>query len=102
MLKQGLITEEMGSELFSNIQQIYKINKGFLEHLEKRFSVWCSDTPLADLLIQHAPFFKIYASYASNQESAINLAIKIKEKKNVKQFLEVSLFHLFFLSLLLI
>ena len=93
MMKKQLITEEGAQTLFSNVDQIYAINKELLSNIEKRISTWNSLSTIGDIFYQLAPFLKMYSKYATNHEAANLFYHKLVEKKSTFKALEVILFN---------
>ncbi|XP_068573041.1 FYVE, RhoGEF and PH domain-containing protein 3-like isoform X2 [Cebidichthys violaceus] len=87
------LTEEAGGgsfppdvirNIFSNISSIYSFHSQFLlPDLENCISHWCESPGLGSVLLQHAPFLRMYADYIRNFDQAMELVRTWSERSSV-------------------
>ncbi|XP_061770038.1 FYVE, RhoGEF and PH domain-containing protein 4-like isoform X2 [Nerophis ophidion] len=71
---RGSFPAEVVRNIFSNISSIYSFHSQFLlPDLEDRISHWCEQPGLGEVLLQHAPFLRMYADYVRNFHPAMEL-----------------------------
>ncbi|XP_070785484.1 FYVE, RhoGEF and PH domain-containing protein 4-like [Enoplosus armatus] len=71
---QGSFPPEVIRNIFSNISSIYSFHSQFLlPDLEKCIRQWCESPGLGNVLLQHAPFLRMYADYVRNFDQAMEL-----------------------------
>uniref|UniRef100_UPI0037E785B8 FYVE, RhoGEF and PH domain-containing protein 4-like n=1 Tax=Semicossyphus pulcher TaxID=241346 RepID=UPI0037E785B8 len=71
---RGSFPPEVIRNIFSNISSIYSFHNQFLlPDLDKCISHWCESPGLGNVLLQHAPFLRMYADYVSNFDQAMEL-----------------------------
>ncbi|XP_031721693.1 FYVE, RhoGEF and PH domain-containing protein 4-like isoform X1 [Anarrhichthys ocellatus] len=87
------LTEEAGGgsfppdlirNIFSNISSIYSFHSQFLlPDLENCISHWCESPGLGSVLLQHAPFLRMYADYIRNFDQAMEMVRTWSERSSV-------------------
>ena len=84
----SILTIEQLRDIFSNLPQIVVLNKKFLSDLEERLAEWDENPCLGDVVLQFAPFFKMYTQYVNNHETATQTLAKARadEKKGFADF----------------
>ncbi|KAM9335042.1 FYVE, RhoGEF and PH domain-containing protein 4-like [Symphorus nematophorus] len=71
---RGSFPPEVIKNIFSNISSIYSFHGQFLlPDLENCISHWCESPGLGNVLLQHAPFLRMYADYVRNFDQAMEL-----------------------------
>ncbi|KAL7371028.1 hypothetical protein ABVT39_016651 [Epinephelus coioides] len=71
---RGSFPPDVIRNIFSNISSIYSFHNQFLlPDLENCISHWCENPGLGTVLLQHAPFLRMYADYVRNFEQAMEL-----------------------------
>ncbi|KAG7215925.1 hypothetical protein INR49_031521 [Caranx melampygus] len=71
---RGSFPPEVIRNIFSNISSIYSFHSKFLlPDLETCISRWCERPGLGGVLLQHAPFLRMYADYVRNFDHAAEL-----------------------------
>ncbi|XP_074481362.1 FYVE, RhoGEF and PH domain-containing protein 4-like isoform X2 [Sebastes fasciatus] len=71
---RGSFPPDVIRNIFSNISSIYSFHSQFLlPDLESCISHWCESPGLGTVLVQHAPFLRMYADYVSNFDQAMEL-----------------------------
>ncbi|KAM7366958.1 hypothetical protein PAMP_014889 [Pampus punctatissimus] len=71
---RGSFPPEVIRNIFSNISSIYSFHSQFLlPDLENCISRWCESPGLGSVLLQHAPFLRMYADYVRNFDQAMEL-----------------------------
>ncbi|XP_040886561.1 FYVE, RhoGEF and PH domain-containing protein 4-like isoform X2 [Toxotes jaculatrix] len=71
---RGSFPPEVIRNIFSNISSIYSFHSQFLlPDLENCISHWCEKPGLGNVLLQHAPFLRMYADYVRNFDQAVEL-----------------------------
>ncbi|XP_070710316.1 FYVE, RhoGEF and PH domain-containing protein 4-like [Pempheris klunzingeri] len=71
---RGSFPPEVIRSIFSNISSIYSFHSQFLlPDLESCISHWCESPGLGNVLLQHAPFLRMYADYVRNFDQAMEL-----------------------------
>uniref|UniRef100_A0A3Q3VPX1 Uncharacterized protein n=1 Tax=Mola mola TaxID=94237 RepID=A0A3Q3VPX1_MOLML len=71
---QGSFPPEVIRNIFSNISSIYSFHSQFfLPDLENCIRHWCESPGLGNVLLQHAPFLRMYADYVRNFDQAMEL-----------------------------
>ncbi|XP_059182435.1 FYVE, RhoGEF and PH domain-containing protein 4-like isoform X2 [Centropristis striata] len=71
---RGSFPPEVIRNIFSNISSIYSFHNEFLlPDLENCISHWCESPGLGTVLLQHAPFLRMYADYVRNFDQAMEL-----------------------------
>ncbi|KAM9845915.1 FYVE, RhoGEF and PH domain-containing protein 4-like [Aulostomus maculatus] len=71
---RGSFPPEVIRNIFSNISSIYSFHSQFLlPDLENCISHWCENPGLGKVLLQHAPFLRMYADYVRNFDQAMEL-----------------------------
>ncbi|XP_056223521.1 FYVE, RhoGEF and PH domain-containing protein 4-like isoform X1 [Seriola aureovittata] len=71
---RGSFPPEVIRNIFSNISSIYSFHSQFLlPDLETCISHWCERPGLGNVLLQHAPFLRMYADYVRNFDQAVEL-----------------------------
>eukprot|EP01091_Cochliopodium_minus_P019035 TRINITY_DN7869_c0_g1_i1.p1 TRINITY_DN7869_c0_g1~~TRINITY_DN7869_c0_g1_i1.p1 ORF type:complete len:795 (-),score=251.90 TRINITY_DN7869_c0_g1_i1:677-2830(-) len=88
MVKKPMISDEGCQTIFSNVDQIYAINKELLFTIEKRLSVWSTLSTIGDIFIELGPYLKMYSFYAANYENSNHYYTKLLEKKSNVKFME--------------
>ncbi|CAJ1054377.1 FYVE%2C RhoGEF and PH domain-containing protein 4-like [Xyrichtys novacula] len=70
----GSFPPEVIRNIFSNISSIYSFHSQFLlPDLENCINHWCESPGLGKVLLQHAPFLRMYADYVRNFDQAMEL-----------------------------
>ncbi|XP_051247967.1 FYVE, RhoGEF and PH domain-containing protein 4-like isoform X2 [Dicentrarchus labrax] len=71
---RGSFPPEVIKNIFSNISSIYSFHSQFLlPDLENCISHWLESPGLGNVLLQHAPFLRMYADYIRNFDQAMEL-----------------------------
>uniref|UniRef100_A0A3Q0RN60 FYVE, RhoGEF and PH domain containing 4b n=1 Tax=Amphilophus citrinellus TaxID=61819 RepID=A0A3Q0RN60_AMPCI len=71
---RGSFPPEVIRNIFSNISSIYSFHSQFLlPDLENCIRHWCESPGLGKVLLQHAPFLRMYADYVRNFDHAMEL-----------------------------
>ncbi|XP_038551012.1 FYVE, RhoGEF and PH domain-containing protein 4-like [Micropterus salmoides] len=71
---RGSFPPEVIRNIFSNISSIYSFHSQFLlPDLENCISHWYESPGLGNVLLQHAPFLRMYADYVRNFDQALEL-----------------------------
>ncbi|XP_058480031.1 FYVE, RhoGEF and PH domain-containing protein 4-like isoform X1 [Solea solea] len=71
---RGSFPAEVIRNIFSNISSIYSFHSQFLlPDLETCIKHWCERPGLGHVLLQHAPFLRMYADYVRNFDQAMEL-----------------------------
>nr|XP_057934715.1 FYVE, RhoGEF and PH domain-containing protein 4-like isoform X2 [Doryrhamphus excisus] len=71
---RGSFPADVVRNIFSNISSIYSFHSQFLlPDLEDCISHWCERPGLGNVLLQHAPFLRMYADYVRNFDQAMEL-----------------------------
>ncbi|TDG96821.1 hypothetical protein EPR50_G00232890 [Perca flavescens] len=71
---RGLFPPDVIRNIFSNISSLYSFHNQFLlPDLEICISHWCESPGLGTVLLQHAPFLRMYADYVTNFDQAMEL-----------------------------
>ncbi|KAM4615616.1 FYVE, RhoGEF and PH domain-containing protein 4-like [Polymixia lowei] len=71
---RGSFPPEVVRNIFSNIPSIHSFHSQFLlPDLEKRMDHWWESPGLGDVMLQHAPFLRMYAEYVKNFDQAMEL-----------------------------
>uniref|UniRef100_A0A7N8Y0Y2 FYVE, RhoGEF and PH domain-containing protein 4-like n=1 Tax=Mastacembelus armatus TaxID=205130 RepID=A0A7N8Y0Y2_9TELE len=71
---RGSFPPEVIRNIFSNISSIYSFHSQFLlPDLENCISHWNKNPGLGKVLLQHAPFMRMYADYVRNFDQAVAL-----------------------------
>ncbi|CAD8079486.1 unnamed protein product [Paramecium sonneborni] len=81
-----LLPEIEIQQAFSNIIQIYNLNKSFLRELQKKLEIYYDNTCVSHIFQKYIPFFKIYFQYL--QEFKIDQIQILRDKyQNFDNFL---------------
>ncbi|XP_032361707.1 FYVE, RhoGEF and PH domain-containing protein 4 [Etheostoma spectabile] len=81
---RGSFPPDMIRNIFSNISSIYSFHNQFLlPDLESCISNWCDSPGLGTVLLQHAPFLRMYADYVINFDQAMELVRTWTERSSV-------------------
>ncbi|XP_056280403.1 FYVE, RhoGEF and PH domain-containing protein 4-like isoform X2 [Pseudoliparis swirei] len=81
---RGSFPPDLIRNIFSNISSIYYFHSQFLlPDLEKCMGHWCESPGLGSVLLQHAPFLRMYADYVKNFEQAMELVRTWNERSSV-------------------
>ncbi|XP_004553936.3 FYVE, RhoGEF and PH domain-containing protein 4 [Maylandia zebra] len=71
---RGSFPPEVIRNIFANISSIYSFHSQFLlPDLENCITHWCKSPGLGKVLLQHAPFLRMYADYVRNFDHAVEL-----------------------------
>uniref|UniRef100_A0A8D3D9R5 Uncharacterized protein n=1 Tax=Scophthalmus maximus TaxID=52904 RepID=A0A8D3D9R5_SCOMX len=71
---RGSFPAEVIKNIFSNISSIYSFHSQFLlPDLETCIAHWCARPGLGNVLLQHAPFLRMYADYVRNFDQAVEM-----------------------------
>ncbi|XP_006799814.2 FYVE, RhoGEF and PH domain-containing protein 4-like [Neolamprologus brichardi] len=71
---RGSFPPEVIRNIFANISSIYSFHSQFLlPDLENCITHWCKSPGLGKVLLQHAPFLRMYADYVRNFDHAMEL-----------------------------
>uniref|UniRef100_A0A3Q3E3B1 FYVE, RhoGEF and PH domain-containing protein 4-like n=1 Tax=Labrus bergylta TaxID=56723 RepID=A0A3Q3E3B1_9LABR len=71
---RGSFPPDVIKNIFSNISSIYSFHSQFLlPDLETCISHWCESPGLGNVLLQNAPFLRMYADYVRNFDQAMEL-----------------------------
>ncbi|XP_054655987.1 FYVE, RhoGEF and PH domain-containing protein 4-like [Dunckerocampus dactyliophorus] len=71
---RGSFPADVVRNIFSNISSIYSFHSQFLlPDLEDCIGHWCERPGLGNVLLQHAPFLRMYADYVRNFDQAMEL-----------------------------
>nr|XP_019947720.1 PREDICTED: FYVE, RhoGEF and PH domain-containing protein 4-like isoform X2 [Paralichthys olivaceus] len=71
---RGSFPPEVIRNIFSNISCIYSFHSQFLlPDLETCITHWCARPGLGNVMLQHAPFLRMYADYVRNFDQAMEL-----------------------------
>lgn len=69
-----MFSQEIVSQMFSNLKSIYKLHHDFLlPQLEERMQNWETEQRIGDVMKNFAPFLKMYTEYVKNYDNAMNL-----------------------------
>ena len=84
----AILSQDQLGGIFSNLQQIIVLNNKFLVDLEERLGKWSENPCLGDVVLQFAPFFKMYTQYVNNHETATSVLGKARtdDKKGFGDF----------------
>jgi hypothetical protein len=89
-------TKEIGV-IFGNVEQILTLNTDLRDQLRKRVEDWSDEQLLGDIFLKTAPFFRLYFSYGTNYETAINVYQReIKENQLFRELIEVNILIVIF------
>ncbi|XP_037315790.2 FYVE, RhoGEF and PH domain-containing protein 4-like [Pungitius pungitius] len=81
---RGSFPHDVIRNIFANISSIYSFHSQFLlPDLENCISQWGESPRLGGVLLQHAPFLRIYADYILNFEQAMELLRTWSERSSV-------------------
>uniref|UniRef100_A0A8C3AKN4 FYVE, RhoGEF and PH domain containing 4b n=1 Tax=Cyclopterus lumpus TaxID=8103 RepID=A0A8C3AKN4_CYCLU len=81
---RGSFPPDLIRNIFSNISSIYSFHSQFLlPDLENCMGHWCESPGLGSVLLQHAPFLRMYADYVKNFEQAMELVRTWSERSSV-------------------
>ncbi|XP_068442230.1 FYVE, RhoGEF and PH domain-containing protein 4-like [Clinocottus analis] len=81
---RGSFPPDVIRNIFSNISSIYSFHSQFLlPDLEKCIGHWCESPGLGSVLLQHAPFLRMYADYVRNFDQAMELVSTWSERSSV-------------------
>ncbi|XP_078138099.1 FYVE, RhoGEF and PH domain-containing protein 4-like isoform X1 [Centroberyx gerrardi] len=71
---RGSFPPEVVRNIFSNISSIHSFHSQFLlPDLENCIGHWCEKPGLGNVMLQHAPFLRMYADYIRNFDQAMEL-----------------------------
>eukprot|EP01105_Mastigella_eilhardi_P004007 TRINITY_DN152_c0_g1_i1.p1 TRINITY_DN152_c0_g1~~TRINITY_DN152_c0_g1_i1.p1 ORF type:complete len:1455 (+),score=396.79 TRINITY_DN152_c0_g1_i1:32-4366(+) len=72
-IKEGdaIVNEKDMVIIFSNIEDVYKVNKALLKKLEPRVSSWTEESCLGDIFLQMGPSLSSYTLYCANYYAGI-------------------------------
>ncbi|KAM3858993.1 FYVE, RhoGEF and PH domain-containing protein 4-like [Diretmus argenteus] len=71
---RGSFPPEVVRNIFSNLSSIHSFHSQFLlPDLENCIGHWCEKPGLGDVMLQHAPFLRMYADYVRNFDQAMEL-----------------------------
>lgn len=71
---RGSFPPEVVKNIFSNVSSIFSFHSQFLlPDLENCISVWDDSPGLGGVLLQHAPFMRMYADYVRNFDKSLEL-----------------------------
>ncbi|XP_019855450.1 PREDICTED: nascent polypeptide-associated complex subunit alpha, muscle-specific form-like isoform X2 [Amphimedon queenslandica] len=79
--EKPVVTEEILSQILSNIGSLYLLNSELLKELEARMSAWDTEPRLGDIFVKRAPYLKMYSQYISNFDTALK-TLEEQQKKN--------------------
>ncbi|XP_071357684.1 FYVE, RhoGEF and PH domain-containing protein 4-like isoform X2 [Trachinotus anak] len=80
---RGSFPPEVIRNIFSNISSIYSFHSQFLlPDLETCITRWCERPGLGNVLLQHAPFLRMYADYVRNFDQAVELVRTWSERSS--------------------
>ncbi|EFC37339.1 rhoGEF domain-containing protein [Naegleria gruberi] len=85
---KGILKKEVYNTLFSNIEQIYKINNTLLHDWENEYNTNYPFVNIGKAFSQISPFLKAYTIYINNFDKAQEMFEKLREKdKRFKEYL---------------
>lgn len=67
-----LLPDGCYSEMFLNIEQIYELDKKFLQELEERMQNWDLHKRIGDLIREYGHFLKMYTTYIKGYDNAMS------------------------------
>eukprot|EP01114_Cavostelium_apophysatum_P013574 TRINITY_DN3318_c0_g1_i2.p1 TRINITY_DN3318_c0_g1~~TRINITY_DN3318_c0_g1_i2.p1 ORF type:complete len:1052 (+),score=404.56 TRINITY_DN3318_c0_g1_i2:1533-4688(+) len=83
-----ILPQEYITEVFSNIEIIFTVNKEFLTDLERRHSEFPQNQLIGDIFIRFVDFLKVYTIYVNNYDKAVVAINKLKKSTPFGAFLE--------------
>jgi len=86
--KELPLTDEQMTVLFANLEDLINVNTELLKSLIKRLQDWSEEQKIGDVLLQLAPFLRLYTLYSLNFERANEILQELATKVIVKTFLD--------------
>ena len=59
--------------LFSNVEQLFSLNIEILKQLDARLRIWSPEQKIGDIILNFAPFLKMYNVYSNNYDEALQV-----------------------------
>lgn len=78
-----VLPEETLKLILGNVSSILTLNSGLLAELEGRMKQWDSDPRIGDILLNRAPYLKIYSEFISRFDKALK-TLEEATKKNLQ------------------
>ncbi|XP_013773396.1 FYVE, RhoGEF and PH domain-containing protein 6-like [Limulus polyphemus] len=73
-----IIPDETLNQIFRHLPELQRLNENFLQELQTRLKEWSENRRIADLIIQHGPFLKLYSAYICDFR---NMSTVLEESK---------------------
>ncbi|XP_076313551.1 uncharacterized protein LOC143226451 isoform X1 [Tachypleus tridentatus] len=73
-----IIPDETLNQIFRHLPELQRLNENFLQELQTRLEEWSENRRIADLIIQHGPFLKLYSAYICDFR---NISTSLEESK---------------------
>ena len=87
-LPQYMLDEDK-SKIFGGLLGIYQLHQILVTDLEERVNEWRKDQKIADIFIKLHQTFKLYTSFSSKYEAAIEAFAKYKDNPRIRNFLYI-------------
>nr|CAG4712012.1 unnamed protein product [Naegleria fowleri] len=85
----NVLSEEDRSTIFNGLLGIYNLHKILVTDLEERVNEWRKDQKIADIFIKLHQTFKLYTSFSTKYEMAIEAFSKYKDSPRFRNFLYI-------------
>ncbi|EFC37397.1 rhoGEF domain-containing protein [Naegleria gruberi] len=85
----NLISEDDKSKIFGGLLGIYKLHKILVTDLEERVNEWHKDQKIADIFIKLHQTFKLYTTFSTKYEMAIETYSKHKDNPRFRNYLYI-------------
>ncbi|KAG2378182.1 hypothetical protein C9374_008325 [Naegleria lovaniensis] len=85
----NVLSDEDRSTIFNGLLGIYNLHKILVTDLEERVNEWRKDQKIADIFIKLHQTFKLYTSFSTKYEMAIEAFSKYKDSPRFRNFLYI-------------
>ena len=85
--ESGIFSERDATTIFSNVEQLIKVNQDILQKLQARRDQNPIIQEIGDIIFQEADSLKVYTTYAANYPAAMKLIRQLQLKPDVKELL---------------
>lgn len=86
-----LISAEGSKLICSNIEMIYKIHEPFAAEISKLEKDWNKDSELGPLMLGLAPYLRIYSTYITKYNKAMEVFLEAMKHKSFRRFISEGL-----------
>ncbi|KAJ3423449.1 faciogenital dysplasia protein [Anaeramoeba flamelloides] len=86
--KEMVIPQEIIDKIFGNLNEIYQINKIFLNKLEKKILNWNEQSTIGDFFLELIPFFKLYTTYFRSYSKSNEIVLQYLKNSSFKNWVD--------------